>query len=108
DPFADTFVAMAAARAVIAATRLGVFAALGETPATPRELAARLDLDPTGTEALLAALAALGYLDADPDGTHRLGEVAARQLVPDSPESIATFVGEYDAFAWEMLGGLEE
>jgi SAM-dependent methyltransferase len=108
DPFADTFVAMAAARAVIAATRLGVFSALSERPATPRELAIRLDLDPTGIEALLAALAALGYLDGEPDGTHRLGEVAARQLVADSPESIATFVGDYNPFAWEMLGDLEE
>jgi 2-polyprenyl-3-methyl-5-hydroxy-6-metoxy-1,4-benzoquinol methylase len=108
DPFADTFVAMAAARAVIAATRLGVFAALAERPATPEGLAAALDLDVTGTEALLTALAALGYLEAEPDGTHRPGEAAARQLVPGSRESIATFVGDYDAFAWEMLGGLEE
>src|SRR5919197_2681233 len=108
DPFADTFVAMAAARAVIAATRLGVFAALAERPATPEGLAAALDLDVTGTEALLTALAALGYLEAEPDGTHRPGEAAARQLVPDSRESIATFVGDYDVFAWEMLGGLEE
>jgi SAM-dependent methyltransferase len=99
---------MAAARAVIAATHLGVFAALAERPATPQELASRLGLDPTGAEALLTALAALGYVEAEPDGTHCPTEVAARQLVTASPESIATFVGDYDSFAWEMLGELEE
>jgi len=108
DPFADTFVATAAARAVIAATRLGVFAALAARAATSAELASERGLDVAGTEALLTALASLGYLEADPDGTHRLAEVAARRLVPESAESIATFVGDYQPFAWDMLGGLED
>jgi SAM-dependent methyltransferase len=108
DPFADTFVAMAGARAVIAATHLGVFEALAAEPATPRELAARRGLDPVGTEALLGALAALGYLEADRRGVHRPSEPAARLLVGASPDSIAHFVGDYNRDAWEMLGRLEE
>jgi SAM-dependent methyltransferase len=107
DPFGDTFVATAGARAIIAATRLGVFASLAERPATPAELAVELRLEPAGTEALLTALAALGYLEAEPDGTHRVADEAARQLAPASAESIATFVGDYEPFAWEMLGQLE-
>jgi SAM-dependent methyltransferase len=108
DPFADTFVATAAARAVIAATRLGVFASLAARPATPADLARERGLDVAGTEALLTALASLGYLEAAPDGTHRVADAVYRQLVPGSAESIATFVGDYEPFAWEMLGGLED
>jgi SAM-dependent methyltransferase len=108
DPFADTFVAMAGARTVIAATRLGLFEALAAEPATARELAARQGLDPVGTEALLGALAALGYLEADHGGVHRPGEAAARLLVGGSAEAIANFVGGYNRHAWDMLARLED
>jgi SAM-dependent methyltransferase len=108
DPFADTFVAIAAARAVIAATRLGLFEALAAAPATARDLAARQGLDPVGTEALLGALAALGYLELDRDGLHRPTEAAARLLVGASADSIVHFVGGYNRHAWDMLGRLED
>jgi SAM-dependent methyltransferase len=108
DPFADTFVAMAAARAVIAATRLGLFEALAAAPATAGDLAAREGLDPVGTEALLVALGALGYVEVDRGGVHRPGEAAARQLVAGGGESIASFVGGYNRHAWDMLGRLED
>ena len=108
DPFADTFVAMAAARALIAATHLGLFGALAAEPATPRELAGRRGLDPVGTEAVLGMLCALGYLEADRGGVHRPTEVAARLLVRDSPESIADFVGGYNRHGWAILDRLEE
>ena len=108
DPFADTFVAMAAARAVIAATRLGLFEALAAGPATASDLAARQRLDPVGTEALLGALAALGYLESDRDGVHRPTEAAARLLVAGGADSIAHFVGGYNRHAWNMLGRLED
>lgn len=108
DPFTDTFIAMAAARTVIAATHLGVFEALAAEPATPGELASRRGLDPVGIEALLAALAALGYLEADRDGVHRPTARAAQLLVRGAPESIASFVGHYGRGAWEILGRLED
>jgi SAM-dependent methyltransferase len=99
---------MAGARAVIAATRLGVLDSLAERPDRPEELAARLGLQEAGVEALLTALASIGYLEADADGTHRVPDGVARLLAADGPESIATFVGEYGSFEWELLGRLEQ
>jgi SAM-dependent methyltransferase len=107
DAFRDTFVAMAAARAVIAATRLGVLEALQEQPARAGELAERLGLDAAGVQALLATLASLGYVEQDSSGVYRPASAGA-QLVLGTSDSIAHFVGEYSAQAWSMLGGLEE
>ncbi len=106
DPFRDTFVAMTAARAIIAATRLGVVAALAEEPATARVLSARLSLDLAGCEALLAALDALGYVRRGPGGSYA-PSAAGLRLVPGSEDTMAHFVGAYSAHAWEMLGELE-
>jgi SAM-dependent methyltransferase len=108
DPFQDTFIAMAGARAVITATRLGVFDALADEAAAAAAVADRLGLERTGVEALLTALAAQGYLESDPGGLHRLSPSARRHLVSSSPESIASFIGGYNADAWDMLAGLED
>jgi ubiquinone/menaquinone biosynthesis C-methylase UbiE len=105
--FDDTFVAMAGARAIISATRLGVVASLAEEPCTPGELASRLGLSASGTEALLTALRTLGYLAVDGSGVHR-PTAAGAQLVPGESASVASFVGDYNAHAWEMLGHLDE
>jgi ubiquinone/menaquinone biosynthesis C-methylase UbiE len=115
DPFSDTFVAIAAARAVITATQLGVIDALARQPATAHALAAQLQLDPLGVQALLTALQTLGYLDVTDDSdksgeegadTYRPSD-AGQALVSDSPQSVAHFVGAYSAYAWDMLGGLD-
>lgn len=53
--------------AVLAADELGVFDALGREPATPAELAGRLDLNEDALVSLLALLSSLGLL------TRRLG-----------------------------------
>jgi SAM-dependent methyltransferase len=58
-------------------------------------------------QALLAALAAMGYLQTSADGRYRPAAAGA-QLIGDSPHSLAHFVGAYSAQAWEMLGGLEQ
>jgi SAM-dependent methyltransferase len=108
DPFEDTFIAMAGARAVITATRLGVFDALADEAAAAPAVADRLGLERTGVEALLTALAAEGYLEADTGGRHRPSTSARRHLVSSSPESIASFIGGYNADAWDMLAGLED
>ena len=106
DPFADSFIGLIAARAVSVAVEIGVFEALHEHgPATPGELAARLELDPLGAETLLGALVPLGYLSRD-DGRLRNSEVTERLLVASSPESIATFVGGQGDLHWEVLSGL--
>lgn len=102
DPYFDTFTGLVAARAITTAVMLGVFDALDDEPATPPELAERLGLDPLGTETLLSALAALGYLEADGERV-RNAEVSSRLLVGSSPESIATFVGQQGDLHWQTL-----
>ena len=111
DPFLDTFVAIAGARAVITATQLGVIDALAKQPATAEQVANQLQLDPLGVQALLTALRTLGYLDVSDDApgsadVYRPSH-AGQALVSDSPQSVAHFVGAYSAYAWDMLGGLD-
>ena len=107
DAFQDTFVAMTAARAIITATRMGIVASLAQAPASSEQLARRLSLELAGVEALLSALQTLGYLAADEDGAYR-PTAAGLQLVPGTTSSVADFVGAYNAYAWEMLGRLDE
>ncbi len=107
DAFNDSFVAMASARAIITATRLGIVRSLAEEPATAGQLARRLALSAAGLEALLTALATLGYLEVGHSGIH-VPTAAGLQLVAGTNGSVANFVGDYNAHAWEMLGQLEE
>jgi len=105
DPFLDTFTGLVAARAVTTAVMLGVFDALHDAPATPDELAERLELDPLGAETLLATLATLGYVAGEPA---RNTEVTERLLVKSSPDSIATFIGHQGDLHWQVLDMLPE
>ncbi|MGH2864183.1 MAG: methyltransferase family protein, partial [Solirubrobacteraceae bacterium] len=107
EPFGDTFVAMAGARAIITATRLGVFGSLAEQHATAAVLASRLALSAAGVEALLTALVTLGYLEVDGSGVHR-PTGAGMALVAGAEGSVASFIGGYNEHAWEMLGHLDE
>ncbi|HWX73893.1 MAG TPA: methyltransferase [Solirubrobacteraceae bacterium] len=107
DAFTDTFVAMAGAQAIITATRTGLVAALAERPSCAADLARSLGLEPVGVEALLGALAALGYVQASAEGLYR-PTAAGAQLTPGASGSVAEFVGSYNADAWEMLGRLED
>jgi SAM-dependent methyltransferase len=102
DPFLDTFTGLVAARAVTTAVMLDVFEALHEAPATPDELAERLDLDPLGAETLLATLATLGYVELDGERA-RNSATSERLLVSSSPESIATFIGHQGDLHWQVL-----
>jgi SAM-dependent methyltransferase len=102
DPFLDSFTGLVAARALTTATMLGVFDALHEAPASPRELAERLALDALGADTLLTTLSTLGYVQADGE-RFRNTDVSERLLVHDSPESIATFVGDQGDLHWQVL-----
>jgi ubiquinone/menaquinone biosynthesis C-methylase UbiE len=104
DPFLDTFTGLVAARAITTAVMLGVFDAL---PATPAELAERLDLDPLGAETLLTTLATLGYVEPEGDAMRNTA-VSERLLVSSSPESIATFIGHQGDLHWQVLDLLPE
>jgi SAM-dependent methyltransferase len=92
---------------VSVAVELGVFDSLAEAEAAPDDLAERLGLDPLGAEALLGALAGLGYLERS-EGRFANAPAAARLLVRASPESIATFAGAQAGLHWEILGLLPE
>jgi SAM-dependent methyltransferase len=87
---------------------LGVFEALHDEPAGAAELGERLSLDPLGSETLLTALLALGYVEAAGDGRLRNSDVSERLLVSSSPESIATFVGAQGDLHWQVLDLLPE
>jgi SAM-dependent methyltransferase len=102
DPFADSFTALVSARALTSATMLGVFEALHEAPASAAELAERLGLDELGADTLLTTLSTLGYVEADGE-RFRNSDVTERLLVRDSPESIATFVGDQGDLHWQVL-----
>jgi ubiquinone/menaquinone biosynthesis C-methylase UbiE len=102
DPFLDSFTGLVAARALTSATMLGVFDALHEAPASPQELAERLGLDALGADTLLTTLSTLGYVETEA-ARFRNADVSERLLVRDSPESIATFVGDQGDLHWQVL-----
>lgn len=70
---------------------LGVFESLHDDPASPAELAGRLDADERGVEALLGVLATAGYVDAR-DGRYRLTALSERWVRPGSPDSFADYL----------------
>lgn len=107
DPFADTFTALVSARAVTSAAMVGVFEALHGAPATAAELAERLALDPLGADTLLTTLSTLGYVELQGE-RFRNADVSERLLVRDSPESIATFVGDQGDLHWQVLDVLPD
>jgi SAM-dependent methyltransferase len=108
EPFEDAFTGLITARALSTAALLGVFDALAQREDDPPGLAARLGLDPLGSEVLAGALMALGYLERTGEGKLRNAPVAHRLLVGSSAESIATFVGPQGDLHWEVLGLLPE
>ena len=108
DPFVQGFLWPIAGRSVTAGVTLGVFEALAKAPASVSALATELGLDPRGSEALLVALTALGYVSLGDDGRFANREVAQRLLVPSSPDSIANFVGPQALLDWDILRPLDE
>lgn len=89
-PFYDGYLGLLGARAVMAATRLGVIRALAERADDARGLARRLELDPDRLEVLLAALASLGYVRRRRDGRWAPTRMARRWLAPDGIDAIAS------------------
>jgi 2-polyprenyl-3-methyl-5-hydroxy-6-metoxy-1,4-benzoquinol methylase len=101
-------VALVSARAVMAATRLGVIDALAERPEDAAGLAQRLHLDERGLEALLGALGSIGYVSRGRgSGSWRLSRSARRWLAAESPVAIAGTVGDFTYDAWDHMGALE-
>lgn len=95
-PLADTLVAIWLARAVMVATKLGVFEALVDGPLAAGEVAARCGTDPRGTAKLLDGLVPTGYLRLE-DGRYALSHMARRWMPSDAPRSL------HDATLWRFV-----
>lgn len=87
-PLLETQMAYTLARLIMVATKLGLFEALTDGPATADQVAERCGTNPVGTEKLLFALAGAGYLRAQ-DGGYALTPVSRKWLLRESPHSLA-------------------
>jgi ubiquinone/menaquinone biosynthesis C-methylase UbiE len=93
-PIVDLWSAIAF-RAVMTADRLGIFAALSESPATATDLAARLPADPRALGVLLDALAPLGYLECR-EGRYSNTPMTARWLTAAGRANWAPYLRFWD------------
>jgi len=106
-PLLETFEAMAMARAIMAGVSLGIFEALDEKPDDADGIARRLQLDPRGTDILLVALHALGYLEMR--GEHyRNAPAVEKYVLPDSPQTVRAYVGDFNHDMWDELSRVDD
>jgi ubiquinone/menaquinone biosynthesis C-methylase UbiE len=103
----ETFEAMAMARAIMAGVSLGIFEALAEEPDSADRIARRLKLDPRGTDILLVALHALGYVEYR-NGRYRNAPAVEKFLLPDGPTTLRAYVGEFNRDMWDEFSRVEE
>jgi SAM-dependent methyltransferase len=97
--------AMVTTRALLAATRAGLFDALGDGATTPAEVAARCSTHPRATEKLLNLLAAMRYVRTKGDGTYRLTRSARRWLTGSSSVRDSVLMKDLE---WRWIEGLDE
>lgn len=86
-PVVDTLHAVIVARAIVVATRLGVFDALADGPGEAGPVAAQLRVHAGALEKLLNLLVAAGYLRFNKAG-YALSPLARKWMVADSPQSL--------------------
>jgi ubiquinone/menaquinone biosynthesis C-methylase UbiE len=106
-PLLETFEAMAMARAIMAGASLGIFDALAERPDTADGLARRLKLDGRGTDILLVALHALGYVE-DRDGKYRNSPAVEKYVLLDSPQTLRAYVEDFNRDMWDEFSRVED
>jgi len=102
----DTHMAFLRARAIMVATRLGIFDALGVAGLAADELSARCGMAPGAAPKLLNALVASGYLRFR-DGRYQLTRISRKWLRADSPYSVRDKV-LFEFFEWSMVEGMED
>jgi len=76
-------------RAILVATRLGIFDALGKGPRSAASVAETCQTDPRATEKLLRLLVTMRYLRFG-SGTYKLVPHVRRWLLADAPGRFAT------------------
>jgi ubiquinone/menaquinone biosynthesis C-methylase UbiE len=98
-----------AAKHLFAASELGIFEALADSPATLDALAARTGLTRRAARISADAMVALGLLDRD-GGTYRNGAVAAAFLAgrPSGPGDLRPFLRFWDKISFPTWEGLAD
>ncbi len=105
-PFLDTWFPFLYTRAIMAATKLGVFEALASGPLTATEVAARCGTHSGATRTLLDALVTTEYVRLDGE-RYALGPIARKWMLRDSPQPLHDLVMQR-FFDWEFMMHLEE
>ena len=106
-PLLESFEAMAMARAIMAGVNLGIFEALDEQPDDADRLARRLKLDRRGTDILLVALHALGYVEYR-NGRYRNAPAVEKFVLPDSPQTLHAYIGAFNGDMWDEFSRTED
>ncbi len=106
-PLFEAYFGLMAARTIMAGAKLGVFAALAESPDDAEGLAKRLGGDRDGLDVLLVALHSMRYLDQAGDGTYTPSKIATRHLVPDASKPLAEVTGSFAYDMWDAFSRLE-
>ena len=105
-PFLDTWLPLLQTRAILAATKLGVFDALAPSPQTAAEIASVCGTDARATRSLLNALVSLGYLRVR-ENQYSLAPTARTWLLKESPKSLRDIL-LHRFLDWEYLTHLED
>jgi ubiquinone/menaquinone biosynthesis C-methylase UbiE len=105
-PLLETFEAMAMARAVMAGASLGIFDALDDRADTAHGLARRLKLDEQGTDILLVALHALGYVEHR-DGKYRNAPAVEKFVLRGKPQSVRAYLENFNEDMWDEFSRVD-
>jgi hypothetical protein len=105
-PLIDTSGTFILARALIAATQLGLFEALAAGPLAAAEVAAACGANVAATERLLSALASAGYLRVA-GSRYRLTSASRKWVLRASPTSLRDAI-LFAAVEWDWMARLGE
>ncbi|WP_165796310.1 class I SAM-dependent methyltransferase [Mycobacterium ahvazicum] len=105
-PLFETNFAFGRARAIMAATKLGMFESLSRQAATAAEIADRCGTDAVATQQPLAALAGSDYL-LYRDGRYALTTTARTWLLTESPRSMVD-AALFAFDEWELMMHVED
>jgi SAM-dependent methyltransferase len=105
EPIVETQIALVSARAIMAATELGVFSCLEERPLRAAEIATACSLDQRATEALLGALVSTRYLQYHAS-RYKLTAKSRKWLAPKQGWSLFDYM-PHVRDVWRFADGLE-
>ena len=105
-PLGDTHVAFMLARTIMVATKLGIFQALADRPATASQVAQCCSTAPAATRKMLNTLVHLGYLRLEQE-RYALTALTARWLLQESAQSVYHKM-LFQFTEWDMVTGYED